>query len=356
MNHREIQKLIGAYVDGELHGEEKRIVEEHIKTCADCARELEYIRELNEKIKGEKMPLPADAYWETFPKRVMERAKEHHERSFFAVWVPRMKWELAAGMVLLLLTFVVSRQVLMKRSVEEIAIRGGRHAVTTEKSASEGGYVTKDGAGVLDSPVSGRVLDETAKKEKLAEGSRDIAGEEEGFVAGKKADVIEAPKSVATITKGADVDDKEVREEEPFLPGESAKAGGLNEVEVAEVNKAAISLEKKKEPAGKTEEIELAADMAEDSEEHDEGLRFAQTSERSQQARRGLLRLLYDEADRTRKKTDIERAMREIEFYQYSYPEDFQDTLLIFIDSLQQMIEEVERQESETPAAENGTE
>jgi hypothetical protein len=43
--------------------------------------------------------------------------------------------------------------------------------------------------------------------------------------------------------------------------------------------------------------------------------------------------------------------MREIQFYQNSYPEDFQDTLLIYIDSLQQMIEAVERQEAEEPPA-----
>ncbi len=355
MNHNEIKRLIGAYVDGELHGEEKKAVEEHIKTCGECTREMEYIRQLNEKIKEEKISFPADAYWDTFPKRVMERAQEHRQRSFFTVWLPRMKWELAGGIVLLLLTFVVSKQILLKRSTEQIAI-GGRHTISTGKSLPEEAYYAKDGAGILDTAVAGKGMDEIAKKGKICKESRVISGEEKAPAPAPEVEgeVIESSKAVSTVAKGEDVDDKVLREDEISGAADVAKAGGLSEPSAVEANEEAILYKSKKAPATKAEEVDVMADL---ETERDDNVRFAQASERSQLVRRGLLRLLYGEADRTRKRADIERAMREIEFYQGSYPEDFQDTLLILSDSLQQMIEAVEREEAEqTPAGETETE
>lgn len=356
MNHKEIRDLIGAYVDGELHGEERKAVEEHIKTCAECSREVEYIAELNERIRGERISLPQDAYWEAFPGRVLKRANEQPQRSFFAVWLPRMKWELAGGIVLLLLTFVVSKQLLMERSAE---IGIDRSVLTEgEKLAEEEGWIRADGDETA-SPVAGKAMDEIAKKEKVLKGTRTVSAEEGGAeallpdVAGED---IAAPKSAATIAKVADKDDEPAGED--GLAGAYdaviAKGGRPEEAPAPEANKEVAFHEETKAPEKKAEEPGMVGDL---ESERDEGKgRFAQVSERSQNVRRGLLRLLYNEAGRTRKRADIERAMREIEFYQDSYPEDFQDTLLLFSDSLQVMIEEVEKQEAEqVPAEETET-
>ena len=111
MSHRKIKQLLGAYLDGELRGKEKAVMEEHLKGCVECSEELRTLQILNRKIKEEKIRFPADAYWDTFPKRVMERFHEEKPKKLFSIWVPRLKWELAGGIILLLLTFIVSKQV-----------------------------------------------------------------------------------------------------------------------------------------------------------------------------------------------------------------------------------------------------
>ncbi len=356
MKHEEIKKLIGAYVDGELHGKEKKTVEEHIKTCAECARECAYIKKLNEKIREDGIQLPADAYWDTFPRRVMERLKDQPKRSFLTFWLPRMKWELAGGIVVLLLTFVVSKQVFMKRSTEEIA-RGGRHSIAIGKGALEEKYYDSDGADMLKSEVSGETAERTADKLKDVEGGMVGAEEEKAPAGEKEAEIISPPETAPVIAKSGKAYDEENRDEEETEEPEVAKAGGLGESDDGGINDEGAVAKKEAPLATKAAVPEVAADVVAETETVDSNIRFAEASERSQHTQRGLLRLLNNEAGRTRKRADIERAMREIEFYQDSYPEDFQDTLFIFFDSLQQMIEEVERQEAEqAPAGENNGE
>jgi TolA-binding protein len=352
MNHKEITRLLGAYVDGELSGERKKAVEEHLKTCAECAHELECIKRLNEMVRGEKISLPPDAYWDAFAGRVMERAREEHKRSFFSVWIPRMKWELAGGIVLLLLTFVVSKQVLMKRSTEEISIDGKRF-IGIEKAAPEGGFFAKDMDETSKTPGEGKTMDRIEEKETAHGIAKKAVDKEHLDFAGKKSGLSEKELEISSIMKGAEERDVAVREEEAAGSGEVSETGALSEPAPPAANEEAILFESKKAPATKAEEEGLGG--VKDSE--DDYLRVAQVSERSQIARRDFLRLLYDQAEKTRKRVDIERAIKEIEFYQDSYPEDFQDTLVIFSDSLQQMIDEVERQEAEqAPADEKETE
>jgi len=40
LDHALVQKLVGAFADGELPGDEARTVQEHLRTCARCQREL----------------------------------------------------------------------------------------------------------------------------------------------------------------------------------------------------------------------------------------------------------------------------------------------------------------------------
>ncbi len=45
MEHQKIKELISSFYDEELNGEKKKEVEEHIKQCPECRKELEEILE-----------------------------------------------------------------------------------------------------------------------------------------------------------------------------------------------------------------------------------------------------------------------------------------------------------------------
>jgi len=52
----EHNRRISAYHDGELRGEERRELEEHIRECSSCARELERLRSLSRLFAAAEMP------------------------------------------------------------------------------------------------------------------------------------------------------------------------------------------------------------------------------------------------------------------------------------------------------------
>lgn len=70
MNHRRTQALLGAFLDNELEGKEKRLVEEHLKACPACRQDLALLRKLDELARSISPPLKDAAYWEIFPARV----------------------------------------------------------------------------------------------------------------------------------------------------------------------------------------------------------------------------------------------------------------------------------------------
>jgi hypothetical protein len=61
------------YLDGELDSEAKRRVDEHLTACANCARELEEFRKLQEVICTMKFKEPTDLELETYWRNVYNR-------------------------------------------------------------------------------------------------------------------------------------------------------------------------------------------------------------------------------------------------------------------------------------------
>lgn len=70
MRHGRIQKLLGAYLDGELEERKKNEIAAHLLSCAGCRRELESLKELDEFARSLAPPLPSEHYVESFPSRV----------------------------------------------------------------------------------------------------------------------------------------------------------------------------------------------------------------------------------------------------------------------------------------------
>lgn len=55
-------RQLNAYYDGELAPEERSVIEEHVRQCPSCARELEQLRGLSRLFAAAQIPeIPADA-------------------------------------------------------------------------------------------------------------------------------------------------------------------------------------------------------------------------------------------------------------------------------------------------------
>jgi anti-sigma factor RsiW len=70
MRHRKLQELIGAYADGELRAADRSRVEEHLKDCPECRRDLAFLRKIDSLPRtSPAVPQEAD-YWVSFAGRV----------------------------------------------------------------------------------------------------------------------------------------------------------------------------------------------------------------------------------------------------------------------------------------------
>lgn len=54
----EMRKQLGAYLDGELNGSARQVLQAHLETCPACRAELDGLRQLSKTLRG--APLPAD--------------------------------------------------------------------------------------------------------------------------------------------------------------------------------------------------------------------------------------------------------------------------------------------------------
>lgn len=335
MKHKKIKNLLGSYLDGELHSTLRKAVEEHLRICPECSEELNFLRVLHKKIKEEKIPFPADSYWDYFPKRVMERLREKKAIRFFSIKIPRIKWELAGGLILILLTFIVSKQILMEKGIKGV----GETTRTVEsfKITTEEGFIAKDEERMEAPPVAaGKTLIKVHEEEK---GKKVII--EKGAIPSpaERKEIFKKAVPVSSVSKAPDIEQ---------ITGEKIEViGGVNGlrekktgeiIDVGFAGEAAQIMEKEKE------ELDILADIN----AKEDYLRTSKDKVKSKQVRRGLLRLLYVEASRTRKKGDIERALKEVEAYCDSYPDDFRDTLIVFSDSLRIMMEEIIKESQTT--------
>ena len=85
---------IGAYHDGELHGDRLRHVEAHLRTCSACQAELEALRALTIRLQGDP-PMPARTPTEQFVAQVRLRmvhqpaaASRARLRQATGLWLP----------------------------------------------------------------------------------------------------------------------------------------------------------------------------------------------------------------------------------------------------------------------------
>jgi anti-sigma factor RsiW len=69
----EIGHTLMAYIDGELDGEEKTRMENHLAECAECAEEVRAYEEVRDLAKQLRLREPPPEFWDEYPKGVFDR-------------------------------------------------------------------------------------------------------------------------------------------------------------------------------------------------------------------------------------------------------------------------------------------
>jgi len=77
MDHQKIRELISSYHDQELNEEQKRQIEEHIRLCDSCRRELEEMKIFEEVMNQMKLKKPPKEVWQVYWSSVYNRLERH---------------------------------------------------------------------------------------------------------------------------------------------------------------------------------------------------------------------------------------------------------------------------------------
>jgi hypothetical protein len=131
MKCRNTQKLLSAFLDGELPKIVHQEVSEHLEDCSRCRAELESLRKIEALSRQSDQPEPGDAYWQEFLPRLGARIAREGKRPlrirFGETWdrlfAPPVPWIRLAGVVATaVLVFFVGRAVYQ----HEVRMRGIR--------------------------------------------------------------------------------------------------------------------------------------------------------------------------------------------------------------------------------------
>jgi anti-sigma factor RsiW len=79
MRHAECADSLTPFIDGELTPDEMREVEEHLRTCADCRREVARMRALDSLMTP--TPDPGEQYWQGLTETIMDRVRDEDDET-----------------------------------------------------------------------------------------------------------------------------------------------------------------------------------------------------------------------------------------------------------------------------------
>ena len=110
MKCKQVLRRIEAYFDGELPADERAGMEEHLRSCPSCSRELQVLRSLSSLVRGVEVPSVSAPLWENYPSRVLRRARGEGERKSRAPQrergVPLLRPRLAYAAAAIFLVFL----------------------------------------------------------------------------------------------------------------------------------------------------------------------------------------------------------------------------------------------------------
>jgi predicted anti-sigma-YlaC factor YlaD len=77
MEHDKLKDLISSYFDGELDAGQRRLVEDHIKTCPECKREFDEMARFEEVMGKMELKKPPEEAWKIYWSSVYNRMERH---------------------------------------------------------------------------------------------------------------------------------------------------------------------------------------------------------------------------------------------------------------------------------------
>jgi hypothetical protein len=98
-------ELLSGYLDEELDTEQTRMVEEHLKACKVCRKELDDLRQLDGHVRSVEVEEPSREFLFTMNRRVIDRIKKRRRVSFFR-FAPVLVPVAVAALVLIVLVRV----------------------------------------------------------------------------------------------------------------------------------------------------------------------------------------------------------------------------------------------------------
>ncbi len=132
MKCERFDKLIHLFLDGKLERDKERELKEHLFKCEKCAQKLALLKSMEGAAKRIEIEEPHQEYWDTFSSRVREKIMEREEESLafrlkkalqdIFSFSP-LKMKVAAGLVSVVLVFIVGKLYVDYRSQEIVPFR-----------------------------------------------------------------------------------------------------------------------------------------------------------------------------------------------------------------------------------------
>jgi hypothetical protein len=147
----DFDELIYLFWDGRIDERKKEKLEKHLSTCKRCKEKLALLESIEKGAQGIKTKEPSQEYWDTFSSRVRERIIAQKEESFsfklkkafenLFTFSP-LKIKIAAGLVSIVLVFIVGRLYMDYRGKEIIPFKPsiesrGKPALSTPEIPKE---------------------------------------------------------------------------------------------------------------------------------------------------------------------------------------------------------------------------
>jgi predicted anti-sigma-YlaC factor YlaD len=106
MKCSEIRKKLSALLDGEVTGEEKRLISEHVKSCEFCQKEFEALSQVSEVLEVMDEVHVSPFFLTRLKQKIADQKVKAGIRFPFMEWIRRVTIPIAAT-VLIIMSFVV---------------------------------------------------------------------------------------------------------------------------------------------------------------------------------------------------------------------------------------------------------
>ncbi|MFA5060145.1 MAG: von Willebrand factor type A domain-containing protein [Candidatus Omnitrophota bacterium] len=113
IEHKKIQELISSYVDGEVSGQEKTLVEEHIKNCSMCMKQYNQLKRISHSLKS----WPDENISPDLEQKIQKNLLDKKEREG-SIMRNNKRWASIASTVTIVLVLLFSAQLYTKRGIQ----------------------------------------------------------------------------------------------------------------------------------------------------------------------------------------------------------------------------------------------